>query len=82
MIDHTHGGTDAGRTAHGDMGDVARWIWCGATGLMAIAALFVAARATNPVGYYGGIGFFVVAFLFIMFHVKRSFDLAEGGGHH
>ena len=49
MIDHTgaHGGAHLGGTAasdapHGDMGDVARWIWCGAAGLMAVAALFVA----------------------------------------
>ncbi len=88
MIDHagTHGGahragTASGDAAHGDMGDVARWVWCGVTALMGIVALFVAARSTNPVGYYGGIGFFIVAFLFIMFHVKRAFDHAEGHGH-
>jgi hypothetical protein len=62
------------------MEDTARWIWSGFTGLMAILGLFVAAGATNPVGYWGGIGFFVFAVLFILYQVKLAFDHAEAHG--
>ncbi|MGH6933983.1 MAG: hypothetical protein ACREEE_16320 [Dongiaceae bacterium] len=59
-----------------------RWIWCGLAGLFAIIALFVSAAggAHSPVAYYGGLGFFVFCLLFIMFHVKQSFD-REGNKH-
>lgn len=64
----------------GGMGEVGRWIWCGATALMGILGLFVSAGASEPVGRWGGIAFFVVAVLFILHQVKLSFDHAEAQG--
>jgi hypothetical protein len=49
---------------------------------MAILGLFVSAGASEPVGRWGGIVFFVVAVLFIMHQVKLSFDHAEAQGEH
>lgn len=63
------------------MEDVARWIWCGFTGVMAVLGLFVAAGATSPVAYWGGIGFFIVAVLFILHQVKLAFDQGETQAH-
>lgn len=75
-------GKGAGNGGHGDMGDVARWIWCGAAGLMAILGLFVSAGASEPVGRWGGIAFFIVAVLFVIHQVKISFDEAEAQARH
>lgn len=75
-------GQGAGGTGSGDMGEVARWIWCGAAALMAILGLFVSAGASEPVGRWGGIAFFVVAVLFVMHQVKLSFDHAEASRGH
>jgi hypothetical protein len=63
------------------MEDVARWVWCGITAVMAVLGLFVAADATNPVAYWGGLGFFVVAVLFIMLQIKQAFDHGEAQAH-
>ena len=63
------------------MENVARWIWCGAAAIMAVLGLFVAAGATNPVGYWGGIGFFAVAVLFVMLQIKLAFDHGEAQAH-
>ncbi len=88
MIDHTgapggaHPGGTAASDTHGDMGDMARWIWCGAAGVMAILGLFVSAGASEPVGRWGGIVFFIVAVLFVMHQVKLSFDDAEAQAKH
>src|SRR5690606_28101811 len=49
-----------------EMEDVARWIWCGVTGLMGVLGLFVSAGARSEVGYWGGLGFFALAVLFVM----------------
>lgn len=64
------------------MGNVATWIWCGATGVMAILGLFVSAGASDPVGYWGGLAFFAAAVLFIMYQVKQRFDHAEAQARH
>jgi len=64
------------------MENVARWVWCGVTAVMAVLALFVASGASGPVGYWGGLGFFVVAVLFIMHQIKQAFDQAEAEAHH
>ncbi len=63
--------------------DAARkWIWSGCVALMGIAGLFVAARGGHSVPYWGGLGFFVFAVLFVFFQIKRSFDHAERGHRH
>jgi len=47
------------------------------TAIMAVAGLFVAARAGAGVAYYGGLLFFVFASGFIFYLIKASFDLEE-----
>lgn len=63
------------------MEDVARWVWCGFVGILAVLGLFVAAGAGDAVGYWGGLGFFVVAVLFILHQVKLAFDHGERQAH-
>jgi hypothetical protein len=70
-----------GVTEYRAMGDSARWVWTGLVAIMGVMGLFVAAGAENPVGYWGGIGFFVFAFLFIMLQIKTGFDHREHGHH-
>lgn len=63
------------------MGNVAVWVWCGAVVIMGLLGLFVASNATSPVAYWGGLGFFVVAVLFVMHQVKLAFDHGETQAH-
>lgn len=64
------------------MDDFARWVWCGAVGLMGIVGLFVASGAqTGTVGYWGGIAFFAFAILFIILQIKVHFDHVERRRH-
>ncbi len=58
--------------------ETARWIWCGLVALMGVVGLFVAASSSNnPVSYWGGVGFFVFAVLFILLQIKLGFDQRE-----
>ena len=61
----------------------APWIWCGLVGPMAVIGLFVAANAGagNPVGYWGGLGYFAFGVLFVLWQIKLGYDRAERGGH-
>lgn len=45
--------------------------------ILSVGGLFVAAHAGHGVAYYGGLLFFVVAVLFVMFLVKTSYDEAR-----
>lgn len=56
-----------------------KWIWGGLVGLFGVVALFVSAQSgqEQPVGYYGGLAFFVFAVLFILLMIKTSFDHHE-----
>lgn len=56
------------------VGNVSNWILGGMSGVFAVAALFVAARAGHGVGYYGGLAMFAFCILFIMFLMKKGFD--------
>lgn len=44
------------------------------TAIMALGALFVAARSGHGVGYIGGLVMFVFCVLFTFFLIKGSFD--------
>lgn len=58
-----------------------RILWMGAVGLMAVVGLFVASRgAHNPVSYWGGLGFFVFAVLFVFYQIKTYFDHRNHNG--
>jgi hypothetical protein len=56
-----------------------KWIWSGLVGLFGLVALYVSAQSgqQQPVGYYGGLAFFVFAVLFILMMIKTSFDHQE-----
>jgi hypothetical protein len=64
-------------------GESAKWVWSGLVAIMGLVGLFIASRAgANPVAYWGGIGFFVFAVLFVMLQIKQSFDHREQHAHH
>lgn len=56
------------------MNHLGNWILGGATTVMAVGGLFVAARAGYGVAYYGGLAYFLFAVLFVMLLVKASYD--------
>ncbi len=55
------------------------WVLGGLTAILGLCGLFVAARSGvfRPVGYYGGLVFFVVSVLTVFYLIKRTFDEAE-----
>lgn len=59
------------------MSNVSSWVMGALTAIMAVAGLFVAARAGAGLAYYGGLAFFVFANGFIFYLIKASFDLEE-----
>jgi hypothetical protein len=59
------------------MNGLSEWILSTITAVLGVVGLFVASRAHEEVGYYGGLIFFVFAVGLIMFQVKRAFDRRE-----
>ena len=58
------------------MGDVGKWIMGGVVSLLAVLALFFAAKAQDTAIYYTGLTVFVACVLFVMYQIKRAFDQA------
>lgn len=56
------------------MNNFSNWIMGFCCAIMAVAGLFVAARAGVGVAYWGGLGFFAFAVLFVFMLIKVSFD--------
>jgi len=69
----------AGLYVSGKVPGSGNWVLGGLAALLGIMGLFVAARggAHSPVAHYGGIAFFVIALLLVLFLLKRAFDEAE-----
>lgn len=63
------------------MGQVANWVLGGAAGIMSLGGLFVASRAGQGVGYWGGLAMFAFCVLFIFYLVKTGFDREEHAEH-
>jgi hypothetical protein len=59
------------------MNGLSEWILSAITAVLGVVGLFVASRAHEEVGYYGGLIFFVFSVGLIMFQVKRAFDRRE-----
>ncbi len=59
------------------MGTVGKWILSGVVGLLGLLGLFVAAGAHSGPVYYAGLLLFVVAVGFVMYQIKRAYDLQE-----
>jgi hypothetical protein len=64
------------------MNSVSDLILGGVTAVLGVIGLFVAARAHDEVGYYGGLLFFIFAVGLIFFQIKRSYDRHDSGSHH
>lgn len=54
------------------------WVYGGVAGILGLVGLFVAARSSGAVGYYGGLIFFAVSVLIVFHRVKLAFDETEG----
>ena len=69
----------AGLYVAGKVPGTANWVLGGVSGFLALGGLFVAARSgpQAPVGYYGGIVFFLVALLIVFYLIKLGLDEAE-----
>lgn len=61
------------------MGTVGKWILSGVVGLLGLLGLFVAEGAHSGPVYYAGLLLFAVAVGFIMYQIRRAYDLQERG---
>ena len=59
------------------MDGISDWILSAVTAVLAVVGLFVASRAHEEVGYYGGLIFFVFGVGLILLQIKRAFDRRE-----
>lgn len=59
------------------MENFSNWILGFASIVMGIAGLFVAARAGEGLGYYGGLAMFVFAVAFVFILIRTSLDHEE-----
>jgi cytochrome c oxidase subunit 2 len=59
------------------------WVLGGLSAILGLVGLFVAAHSgvRGPVGYYGGVGFFVISVLIVFYLIKLTFDEAEKQAH-
>jgi hypothetical protein len=56
------------------MNHVGNWVLGFFTAAFAVGGLFVAARGGEGVSYWGGLGFFVFAVLFVFLLIRVSYD--------
>jgi len=59
------------------MDGLSDWILSAVTAVLGLVGLFVASRAHEEVGYYGGLEFFIFALGLILLQIKRAFDRRE-----
>jgi cytochrome c oxidase subunit 2 len=53
------------------------WVLGGLAGILGLVGLFVAARSSGPVGYYGGLILCAIGVLLVFHRMKLAFDGAE-----
>jgi cytochrome c oxidase subunit 2 len=53
------------------------WVLGGLAGILGLAGLFVAARSSGPVGYYGGLILCAIGVLLVFHRMKLAFDGTE-----
>jgi cytochrome c oxidase subunit 2 len=73
----------AGVSTIGRIVDARNGVLGGFTAILGLCGLFVAAHSGvgNPVGYYGGLVFFVISVLIVFYLMKLTFDEAEKPRH-
>jgi hypothetical protein len=59
------------------MENFSNWVLGFSSIVMGLAGLFVAARAGEGLGYYGGLAMFVFAIGFVFFLIRTSLDHEE-----
>jgi len=59
------------------MDGLSDWVLSAVTAVLGLVGLFVASRAHEEVGYYGGLAFFIFALGLILLQIKRAFDRRE-----
>jgi len=60
------------------MNHFGNWVLGFVTAVFAVGGLFVAARGGEGLPYWGGLGFFAFAVLFVFMLIKVSFDKEHG----
>ena len=63
------------------MHGTANWVLGGMTAIFAILGLYVASNSHEPIGYYGGLAFFVFAVFLIFHRIKHAWDDIESQRH-
>lgn len=61
------------------MNNFANWVLGFLTVVMGLGGLFIAARASAGLGYYGGLAMFAFAVLFVFFLIRTTMDHEEKG---
>lgn len=61
------------------MDNISNWVLGFSAAVMGLGGLFVAARAGEGLGYYGGLAMFVFAIGFVFFLIRTSMDHEEQG---
>ena len=59
------------------MGNFSNWVLGFCTIVMGIGGLFVAARAGQGLGYFGGLAIFAFAVMFVFILIRTSLDHEE-----
>jgi len=74
--------TDAGRQRGPRMSNTARWVTVAVLGIVALAALFIAARQQDETRQYIGVAVAVLCYLGIFLEIKWAYDAATGREDH
>lgn len=61
------------------MDNFSNWVLGFSAAVMGLGGLFVAARAGEGLGYYGGLAMFVFAIGFVFFLIRTTMDHEEQG---
>lgn len=61
------------------MENFSNWVLGFSAAVMGLGGLFVAARASEGLGYYGGLAMFVFAVGFVFFLIRTTMDHEEQG---
>ena len=56
------------------MGNIDNWILGASSAILGTAGLFVSAKSGHGIGYFGGIGIFLLSACFVLYLIKTAYD--------